>query len=206
VIVQAFILHRYCLLCDLTHACGLVSLLVLLVYRPADVPRAYRNGAGAVAMAGTLLLVLGHLLFRPQIAPTQIVVAPSTQPLAGSVLSTQSAAGSQPNAASSAPSYAVIPAVRPANAFDLTDAAGTAFATNETSRWICAASTSTQPSADPYSAGSLARSRVTVAPGAAASMAAPVVPTTKSPRLSLRRRRREIALRSISYQKGPNLA
>lgn len=123
VIVQAFILHRYCLLCDLTHACGLVSLLVLLAYRPVEVPRAYRDGAGAVALAGTLLLVLGQLLFRPQIAPTEVVIAPSTQPTTTGALSTQPSTRTQP------PAFAVIPAVRPANAFDLTDAAGTVFAT-----------------------------------------------------------------------------
>lgn len=127
VIVQAFILHRYCLLCDLTHACGLVSLLVLLAYRPAEVPSAWRNGAGAVALAATLVLVLGQVLFRPQIAPTQVVIAPATQPQTAS--STQPSDGMPPSTGAPAPAFAVIPPVRPANAFDLADAAGTVFAT-----------------------------------------------------------------------------
>ena len=128
-VVQAFILHRYCLLCDLVHACGLISLLVLLAYRPADVPRACRDGAGGVALAGALVLMLGQLLVHPpEVIATPVIIRPSTRPVTVAP-STQPAADSQPSTGTQPATFVVIPAVRPANAFDLTDAAGTVFAT-----------------------------------------------------------------------------
>ncbi len=44
-IVQAFMLHRYCLLCDIVHACGFVWLIVLLARRPAEVSPGWLAGA-----------------------------------------------------------------------------------------------------------------------------------------------------------------
>jgi len=125
-VVQFVLIHRFCPLCDVTHACGLVSLILLAVWRPAarreggPTDAVARTGlawagAAAVALTGTAALVLGQLVFKPQVVPTTIVV-----PVAG----TQEHAGSHTR-----PATAHTQAGRPINPFEITDSAGTVIAT-----------------------------------------------------------------------------
>lgn len=79
--VQVFRLHVLCYLCDIVHACGLVSMILLLGARPAGRAQAAGYlGTCGVALAGLAALVLGQLLVQPQIKPEMLVVA--TQPAA----------------------------------------------------------------------------------------------------------------------------
>jgi hypothetical protein len=120
-IVQVAFVHRFCVLCDVAHACGFASLILLAVCRPAKAPGGAWAGAGVVALVGTAALVLGQLLFKPEVLATSIVVpAAATQARGGA--DTRPAADSQSAAA-------LVPLLRPVNYFNVTDSAGTVIAT-----------------------------------------------------------------------------
>jgi uncharacterized membrane protein/protein-disulfide isomerase len=119
-IVQIAFVHRFCLLCDVTHACGLASLVLLAVWRPANVPGGLWAGAGGVALAGTAVLVLGQLLLKPEVVATSIVVPPTA---------TQAHGGADTRPAADTQAAAPVPGLRPVNYFDVADSAGTVIAT-----------------------------------------------------------------------------
>ncbi len=122
-VVQIMIIERICILCDITHACGLVSLILLTAFRPATLPLRFGMGAGGIALTGTLVLVVGQLIYRPNVKPTQVLVdkPATTQPVVDASL------GANPAAAAGADAQAA--ATQSANLYQIKDAAGTVVAT-----------------------------------------------------------------------------
>lgn len=96
--VQLFRLHKICLICDVVHLCGLLSLILLVRLRPVSrtmggYALAY-TGAMALAAAGLITLFLGQTLVQPDIKPGTVVAAsqPATltsQPAGTEVAATQ---------------------------------------------------------------------------------------------------------------------
>lgn len=112
-IVQVVYIHKFCLLCDLTHAAGLISLILLLAGRPAEWFWPIGLRAGGLAVVSVAVLVGGQVLARPEVEVTRIVAGPASQAVVG----TQPAATTQ------------VAEIEPVHGFKVTDSAGTVIAT-----------------------------------------------------------------------------
>jgi uncharacterized membrane protein/protein-disulfide isomerase len=129
VAVQIFFVHRFCLLCDIAHACGLACVILLGVFWPDRLAAGLRAGAWGIALAGAAGLTLGQVLQVPDVTATLVVVKPAdTQREPLPAVKTRPAASS-PAVAGSRPATAPADGLRPTNAFDITDLAGTVIAT-----------------------------------------------------------------------------
>jgi len=136
ILVQIFLIHKFCLLCDLTHACGFASFVLLSLARPAEVAALSKRIVGGFALAtvlATVALMVGQIVYEPKVKPRRIVVTGS-QPLQhietyASAPASQCAPASQLTSQPAPAGALQVPALSASDYYKILDAVGRLVAT-----------------------------------------------------------------------------